>query len=102
MVTQDDDGYVVRTGAYLYAIDSEETGSEVFAWHWHPVGASWCKWPHLHAPHGLGDHLPTGRTALEQIVRWLIAEVGIEPRRDDWTEILEVDEADYRQRRSWA
>jgi hypothetical protein len=50
----------------------------------------------------LGDHLPTARVALEQVVRWLIVEAGVSPLRSDWSDVLERNEEDWRERRSWA
>jgi hypothetical protein len=101
-VTRDRGGYVVRTGGYWYSVSSDESGGELVAWHWHVEGPSWCKWPHLHARSSLGDHLPTGRVAFEQVVRWLIHDAGVFPRHQDWEELLDRNEQDWRSRRSWA
>ncbi len=84
---------------------------EVLAYHWHPLGVSPFTDPHLRlsgslapldlgggaAPARLGKmHLPTGGhvglVTLADIVRLLIAEFAVEPRRPDWARI--VAEAD--------
>ena len=65
-------------------------------------------WPHLHA-YGARDtltlhklHLPTGRVALEAVVRFLFADLGVVPRRADWRAVLDRQEERFRQTRSWA
>jgi hypothetical protein len=65
-------------------------------------------WPHLHA-HGARDtltlhklHLPTGRVALEAVVRFLIGDLNVAPRRSDWRTVLDRAEAHFRETRSWA
>jgi hypothetical protein len=102
VVTQDGDGYVVRTGAYLYTVNADRLCGELFGWHWHPASESWCQWPHLHAPDEDGDHVPTGRVAFEQVIRWLIEELNVSPLRHDWADVLDANELDWRGRRSWA
>lgn len=101
-VVEQEERFAVRTGGYIYSVNSDERGGELYGWHWHPESSSWCAWPHLHAPTTLGDHLPTGRVAFEQVVRWLIHEAGLLPLRPDAAEILDQNEADWRDRRSWA
>lgn len=95
-------GFAVRTGGYRYAINSDQARGELFSWHWDTRGVSWCSWPHLHARVWLADHLPTGRVAFEQVVRWLILEAKISPLRPDWENVLERNEQDWRDRRTWA
>jgi hypothetical protein len=65
-------------------------------------------WPHLHA-YGARDmltlhklHLPTGRVALEAVVRFLILDLDVVPRRDDWRSVLDRHEEQFRQARTWA
>lgn len=78
----------MRTGAYLYTVNADRLRGELFGWHWHPVGLSWCQSPHLHAPGEDGDHVPTGRVAFEQVVRWLIEELDVSPLRHDWADVF--------------
>ena len=33
-------------------------------------------------------HIPTGHVTISDIVSFLIAEVGVEPRRADWMDVL--------------
>jgi hypothetical protein len=78
-------------------------GNELLAYHWHPVGLSHVRTPHLHlgASTVRNDaipinetHLPTGVVTLPEIVRYLIEEIGVEPNRADWQAILSRVETD--------
>jgi hypothetical protein len=71
--------------------------NELLAYHWHPIGLSHVRTPHLHlgASTVRNDaipinetHLPTGVVTLPEIVRYLIEEIGVEPNRADWKTIL--------------
>jgi hypothetical protein len=88
--------------SYEYRLLGEDR-HEIVAFHWHPVGLSNVTDPHLHlssrlnpielgrnrAPLSLADmHIPTGFVTLEDVVRILITEFGITPRRDDWDALL--------------
>lgn len=97
----------VSVVSYLYRVlDREER--EILAFHWHPTGLSNITDPHLHLsgrlnpidmgrdqePLPLADmHLPTGFVTLEDVVRLLITEFGITPRRADWDGILRENRA---------
>ncbi len=59
-------------------------------------------WPHLHLSQAsighpatlLGAHLPTGRIALEEVIRLADLDLGVRPRRPDWSEVIrETQEA---------
>lgn len=94
--------YRVQATSYHYRlIDAQER--EVLAYHWHPVGLSPITYPHVHLsgrlspldagpgaePVALGGmHLPTGPVTLADVVRLLITEFGIAPRRADWDAVL--------------
>lgn len=95
-------GFLVNTSAYRYHI-LDRDDREIVAYHWHPEGVSSVTEPHLHlsgrlnpldtgprdVPIPLGEmHLPTGTVTLTQVVRLLITEFGVEPRRDDWATVL--------------
>ena len=80
---------------YDYTLyDVEER--EVLLYHWHPVGNSSVETPHLHLKQGAqvgraevrDAHLPTGDVSLNAILRVLIEEMGVRPRRSDWESIL--------------
>jgi hypothetical protein len=85
----------VSTAAYQYALDDAD-GREIIAYHWHPRGRSSETRPHLHLGAGAKvaydvraeAHLPTNRIALEDFLWLLIDGVGVEPRRDNWRDIL--------------
>jgi hypothetical protein len=79
--------------------------NELLAYHLHAHGPSTVVHPHLHVSGtwraGLATrfrtpelddlHLPTGTTSLTDVVRLLIVEFGVEPRRPDWEAVLQGD-----------
>lgn len=100
----------IQTLAYSYTVT---TGQEarILSYHWHPGGPSHESAPHLH----LGDsqlidgasltskqHVPTGRVSLEQVIRYLIVEHGIEPRHDDWDNTLTLTHGVFELYRTWS
>lgn len=107
MVAPTDDGAtIVRTTEYRYRI-LDPNGLEILAYHWHPAGVSPVTYPHVHLsgrlpPLALGPrggavrlggmHLPTGgevgAVTLADVVRLLITEFGVGPRRADWERIV--------------
>jgi hypothetical protein len=86
----------ISTVGYEYSLMSS-SDQEIIAYHWHPEGQSEATYPHLHlgpaARVGRDEliraHLPTGRIALEAVLRLLITDFGVRPRRRDWADILE-------------
>jgi hypothetical protein len=95
------DGHVGSTG-YYYDI---ELGDEGIQFHWHPrVGV---RYPHVNirpsgsAAHLVDRHIPTGRTSIESVIRFLITELGAVPIRQNWREILDRNEAEFMRRSSW-
>lgn len=97
----------VTTKGYRYRL-AVPTAREVFCMHWHPAGNSPVHAPHMHlalSPHDqMGDtlkkHLPTKRQTFEQAIRWAI-ELGLEPARDEWKELLEQAEQQHLKYRTW-
>jgi hypothetical protein len=96
----------IATAGYEYAIDDQE-GREVLAYHWQAGVAP--PYPHLHLGAGAGvaallrkRHLPTGRVALEAVLRLLLTELGVEPLRRDWRAVLERGERRFAAWRTWA
>jgi hypothetical protein len=83
----------VSTVGYWYEIRRRD-GPTVFAYHWHPVGLSHVTTPHLHVGGTSGGlnltraHLPTGYITLQHVIRFAIVDLGVEPLRDDWREVL--------------
>ena len=97
------DPFSVRSIGYNFDVRDRQ-GREILFYHWPPVGRSPIDYPHLHlsgrlapldtgprdAPIAFGEmHLPTGGpVTLTDIVRLLITEFGVPPRRADWAAIL--------------
>jgi hypothetical protein len=87
--------------SYYYALEDPE-GREIL-YHWHPQGLSTVTFPHVHIRAGgqLADtsideaHFPTGRVALEDVLRLAIREFGVSPRRVDWEEVLDSSQSAY-------
>jgi len=81
-------------GFYYTIYDSGQR--EVLLYHWHPHGNSPVETPHLHLEQGAevgraevrDAHLPTGDVSLKAILRVLIEEMSVRPRRSDWESIL--------------
>jgi hypothetical protein len=98
----------VSTVGYLYALDDAE-GREILGYHWHPHGRGEITRPHLHLGAGAmvgrehlpSAHLPTGRVALEALLRCAIADLGVEPLRSDWRDVLDAAEAGFETWRTW-
>jgi hypothetical protein len=99
----------VRTAAYEYAIETED-GREVLVYHWHPNANSPVTFPHVHVgstelkTDGVldhKDHLPTGRVALQQVIRLAVSDFGAKPLRADWPDVLEQTEAMFQAQRTW-
>ena len=90
----------VQTTGHVYQLRAGER--ELLAYHWHPRGLSPHTAPHMHlgvaAELGFADlgsaHLPTGRIGLDDLLRLAIRDLGVEPRRDDWREVLGEAHAD--------
>lgn len=97
--------FEARTTYYAYEI-LEHGGREIVAFHWHEQGKSRVVAPHLHIssrmptidlgprfdPVVLAEmHLPTGLVRLADVVRLLIEEFGVAPRRADWEAVLHAD-----------
>jgi len=110
-----DGGWRVETLGYLYVIRDQD-GREIVAYHWHPF-ARGPSFPHLHLssrigvlplggqapPVALGTmHLPTEEITFPAIVRLLLAEFAVAPRRDNWPTVLAETEAACRAQRAGA
>lgn len=92
--------YKVTTRGYAYAV--HEGRNLAAAHHWHPTDDSSYHEPHIHIPAIFpGLHFPCGRTSLEEVVRFCIRELGVEPRRDDWEPILAMNEDRFQTYRTW-
>lgn len=80
---------------YAYEI-SYPHGPMVLAYHWHPAGRRHGTTPHLHLGVRLDSidpskvHLPTGVVPLQDVLRFAIADLEVEPLRDDWRAVLDT------------
>jgi hypothetical protein len=95
--------FQLRPAGYRYQI-LEADGREILAFHWHPRGPSSAVTPHLHLssripPIPVGSHtavrlaqmhIPTGFVSLPEIIRLLVIEFGVEPRRQDWQALVSL------------
>jgi hypothetical protein len=90
----------VSVSKYAYIIWNRLTRHELFAFHWDREVRGPVPYPHLHIgfgtksaspPVGPKIHVPTGRVAVEDIVFFLISELGVPPvpeHKLDWKEVL--------------
>lgn len=101
--------YRVSTTAYYYTVE-DVNGPEVLAYHWHPEAPnSKTLHPHVHLQQGAqvkrqelaGEHLPTGRVAVEDFIRLLIELFGVTPRNANWRAVLDRTTERFRTYKSW-
>lgn len=98
----------VETLAYSHGLETTEA-KEIIVYQWHPGRGSRIEYPHLHLgavmSSNLGGlekaHIPTGRVALEDLLRFAITELGVEPQRDDWQEVLSETQGKFEDWRTW-
>jgi len=85
--------FVARSSGYRCEL-AHADGSMILAYHWHPVGVSPVTWPHLHLAGQVAAipfdkaHLPTGPVTLQDVLRFAIVDLGVEPLRPDWRDVL--------------
>jgi hypothetical protein len=109
--TQDPDRgrWKVSTAEYNYTLRLQDR-RVLIAYHWHPGEQFRVRTPHLHIGPGalLPDtalhrtHVPTGRVAIEDVIRFAINELGVEPEREDWRQILDETQGRYEKWRTWS
>jgi len=98
----------VQTVAYSYVVNYG--ADELLAFHWNPTGPGAVTRPHLHVGPASGAtyeglihaHIPTGRIALEDVLRLAIDEFGAVPLRPDWREVLDATQAGHEEWRTWS
>jgi hypothetical protein len=105
----------VSTRGYFYGLQTEQ-GAEAVSFHWSPRPGEMIARPHAHVgrrllstPITLGlasfdlprVHIPTGRVALEEVIRMAIQEFAVEPRREDWEQVLERTQSASQRWGSW-
>jgi hypothetical protein len=88
--------YEVTTTSYFYSLLDRDR-RELLAYHFHPEGAGWCTYPHLHVGAATGiidnkSHLATGWVALQAVVRMLIEDpsIPVTSSRSDWALVLDA------------
>lgn len=93
---QADGAWRVTLREYAYSVYDQHPDAQavrpLLAWHWHPGTRDH---PHLHI-RGESDtvgslhklHVPTRRVTFEAVVEFTIADLEVEPARDDWREQL--------------
>ncbi|MFN8633959.1 MAG: hypothetical protein U0893_08905 [Chloroflexota bacterium] len=88
----------VDTVGWIYTL-ADSRDEIVAAFHWHPDGSGRVTRPHIHV-HGQHDtvdlhklHFPTGSVTPDTLVRFLIEDLDVVPRRPDWERVLERHEA---------
>jgi hypothetical protein len=100
----------ITTRMYEYSL-LDRDATELLVYHWQPDADP--AYPHIHVSAALhaktralekkhtidldGLHLPTGRVSLEAVIRMLITEFAIAPRRADWRRTLDRTEAAFRE-----
>ena len=105
-------GFKVSTKFYLYSI-ADENNNDLIGFHYHPeLTEDPVPYPHIHAYADQDArflslnlhkrHIPSGRVALEDVVRWLIDEMKVTPIRDDWDTVLAEAKEKFTSNRSWA
>jgi hypothetical protein len=91
----------IQMTGYAYTFRTPD-GTEIVSLQWHPEGAEFVPFPHLHvgsamiaasAPIRSRDfhraHIPTSLVLPEDIVHFAIAEFRVAPLRDDWQSVLD-------------
>lgn len=102
------DGREWKASTRQYSYDIADGSRPVLQWHWHP-GTGGTDEPHLHVRASdelLGKtarrlHIPSERIAFESVVRFLIAELGVRPLKDDWDDVTRDARARFVRYRSW-
>jgi len=100
----------VSTVAYYYTVEIPgPERMEILGYHWHPQERNAITYPHLHLYQGAGRlqynllkaHLPTARIAIEDVLRFVITQLGVVPLRNDWEAILRETQDTFQQWRTW-
>jgi hypothetical protein len=107
-----DNEYKISTKYYLYSI-ADADQNDLIGFHYHPeLKEDPVLYPHVHAyanddkrflPLNLHKrHIPSGRVALEDVIRWLIDELKVKPNRPDWDNVLKEARQKFIENRSWS
>jgi hypothetical protein len=96
----------VRIRGYIYTVYdlTGEAPEEIFSYHWHPESSVTI--PHVHFKKGekliTRTHLPTGRVSIESVAEFLIRDMGVKHRRNDWESVIVRNREKFEQYRSWS
>jgi hypothetical protein len=91
--------YRVSTRYYNYRVKLDNGDHEIL-WHWHPIGNSDERRPHIHPPFDLKAHMPGPRYALEDVIESCI-ELGAKHGCDDWRKRLAVTGGRHKKHQTW-
>jgi hypothetical protein len=104
--------YRVQTISYFYEV-ATRAGDEVLVYHWTPETEEGRNYGHLHVgrsciaeasplPHDRFHrlHIPTGRVSLESILRFLIEDLEVPSRKENWRDVLSNTERAFNQHRT--
>ncbi len=109
---QNEGSWRVTTLSYEYAVERRSDGQEVIAFHWEGREAANAI-PHLHigfALDGLGPplgpktHIPTGRILLDDLVHFVIHELGVKPTQAhtaDWQHVTAAARQNVMVSKTW-
>lgn len=98
------DRWKIKTLKYEYVIGLRDPRQELFAYHWERGRQIPVPYAHLHIGFGASMaappvdpkiHVPTDRVPIEDIVFFLIDQLGVKPLRNDWREILTAARARF-------
>ena len=98
----------VTTREYIYAVSAQ--GREIIAAHWHPESSSPVTTPHWHigaaalTPEGVyltRAHIPSPRVSFEQMIRFMIEQMEVNPHTQDWSERLGRTESLFERHKTW-
>lgn len=95
----DTESFRISTLKYYYSVWNKPN-EILIDFHYHERKADSYK-GHLHIPKNTGPpvhflinkHIPTARIPIEDVVRFMIQEVGVDPCRNDWQDVLKETEA---------
>lgn len=116
-VVQDNDPdrgpWRVSTAEYIYTLmRGGRRGTRpkrLLSYQWHPKPQANYNYPHLHPgpateirPEFQRAHIPTGRVALEDVIRFALSQLGAQAQRDDWKEVLAGTQGRFEGYQSWS
>jgi hypothetical protein len=104
-----DGEWKVRTLSYEYNIERRKDKQEVICFHWEGT-ESQNPLPHIHIGFAAQDkslpfspktHIPSGRVPIEDLVHFLIHEMGVHPRKTDHRSIIKKFRDLWQKFKSW-